>query len=317
MRKVFFAFLVLALLGGCINRGDVEFSNWPDGYSSAAAVTFETERATDAQLRALGEVLKNRGIKATFFVVPGYFQENPRTLDPLRDFEVASMGWYQADWKDASLTKGFQEAEIMRAHEWFTKEGFEVKGFKAPFLRSNKETYKVLQELGYKYDSSEYYGFMPYRIGSLIEIPLSVNFDLYWDERSMAYSTMPAYLAFQKSLDESGLFTFYGHADRAYEHVENFTALIDYASKRNVWFATASEIADWWSKREQLELKVVGAAIMVRNNGVASVSGVTLKVRGEADVEGAMAVKRREGYTYAVLPDIEPGSNAVVKLKER
>lgn len=317
MRRVLFAILFMFLLAGCIDRVEVELSNWPNGYVSAVAVTFETERPNETQFIALADVLKSRGIKATFFVISGYFQDNPRSLDLLRDFEVANLGWYQTNWKDAALTKEFQEEEIRKADMWLAMQGFEVKGFKAPFLKSNKETFEVLQDLHYIYDSSEYYGFMPYWIDGVLEIPLSVNFDLYWDERSMKVSTMPAYLAFQKSLDESGLFTFYGHADRTYEHIDNFIALIDYMRKRDVWFASAYEVADWWGKRAKLELKKEGSAVIVKNSGASRVSGATVKIKGEIDVEDAVTVKKIGGYTYAVLPDMEPGASATIWLSER
>jgi peptidoglycan/xylan/chitin deacetylase (PgdA/CDA1 family) len=314
MRKVLLA--VFLLIGGCIGQGEAELSNWPHGYTSAVAITFETEMATEDQLRALTDVLRDRNVKATFFIIAGYYQENPRALDVLRDFEVANMGWYQADWKEIALTKEFQDREIMRAHEWLTWAGFDVRGFRAPFLESNSETYEVLHGMGYLYDSTEYYGFLPYKIGDIVEIPLSVNYDLYWDEPSMQYSTMPAYIAFQKSYDESGLFTFYGHASRTHEHLDNFTALLDYVSKRNVWFATASEIAEWWKKRENLELQVKGNMVSLSNNGEELISGVTIKIKGGWDANGAIAVKNVEGYTYIVLPDIEAGARASIVLEK-
>ncbi len=317
MRKFFPAILVLFLLGGCIGNGEAELSNWPYGYSSAVTVTFETERASDDQLQALVRVLNNNGAKATFFIIAGYYQENPDALEVIRDFEVANMGWYQTTWKDSSLTKEFQDGEIRRGHDWLTAQGFEVRGFRSPFLKSTKETYAVLHEMGYTYDSSEFYGFMPYKIGSIVEIPLSVNYDLYWDEPSMKYSTMPAYIAFQKSQEESGLFTFYGHASRTYDHLDNFDELMSYASKRNVWFASASEVADWWNKRVQLELWEEGDTIMVGNKGGEIVSGATVKIKGEWDASGVTAVKNAEGYTYALLPDLDPGAAVAIGFKKR
>ncbi|MFQ5815502.1 MAG: polysaccharide deacetylase family protein [Candidatus Hydrothermarchaeaceae archaeon] len=317
MGKALLAVLVLLVVGGCIGQEKAELSNWPHGHTSAVAITFETERATDDQLEALVDILQNKGVGATFFVIPGYYQENPGALDLLREFEVANMGWYQTRWRDSPLTREFQDEQITRAHEWLTGKGFEVRGFRAPFLKSTSETYDILHELGYAYDSTEYIGFMPYKIGNIVEIPLSVNYDLYWDEPSMNFSTGPAYIAFQKSHDESGLFTFYGHASRTYEHLEDFNTLLDYVGKRNVWFASASEVADWWNKREQLELRTEDGAVTVRNNGGESVAGAAIKIRGTWDADGAIDVKTVGGYTYAVLPDIEPGDAVSVELRKR
>jgi len=317
MRKVFPAILVLFLLGGCIGNGEAELSNWPYGYKSGVAITFETEQATKDQLQTLAMVLNNRGAKATFFVIAGYYEGNPSDLEAIREFEVANMGWYQVEWKEGTATKELKEEEIIKAHEWLTAQGFDVRGFRTPYLKGTKETRPVLDELGYTYDSSEYYGFMPYKIGNIVEIPLSVNYDLYWDESSIEYSTMPSYIAFQKSREEEGLFTFYGHASRTYEHIGDFDELLRFASKKNVWFATASEVADWWNKHENLEIWREGDSVMVGNKGTESVSGATIKISGEWDVAGAESVKIVNDVTYAVLPAIDPDVAVTVGLSKR
>lgn len=304
MRELFL--VILVFLGGCLGPGDVQIANWPQGYKSAAVVTFEVERATGGQMRALAEALDAEGVNATFFVISGYYEDNPEDLDVLKDYEVANMGWFQGQWTEKELTPQFQAEEILKSHVWLLERGFEVRGFRAPFLTTTPETYKILEGLGYTYDSSKYYGFLPYMIGDVVEIPLSTNFDLFWDDYSMAYSSAPAYLAFQKSQREGGLFTFYGHAATTSERLQNFTDLLDYMGARDVWFASGNEVADWWLKREQLELNVQGKEITVVNRGDDWVRGATVRIAEGRTIEGAITVKEGADATYAVLPDIEP-----------
>ncbi|MEE9612717.1 MAG: polysaccharide deacetylase family protein [Desulfatiglandales bacterium] len=317
MRKVLLPVLALFLLGGCISQGTAELSNWPDGHSSAVAITFETEQATGDQLQSLVTLLEEKGAKATFFVIAGYYENNPKDLDPLKESEVANMGWYQTNWDRVSLPFGFQSGEVKKAHEWLTDAGFEVTGFRAPFLKNNPATYEVIKELGYAYDSSEYYGFSPYMVGNIVEIPLSVNYDLYWDTSSAEVSTLPAYIAFQKSHEEAGLFTFYGHASTTSEQIAGFEELLDFVREKNVWFATGSEVADWWVKKEGLEVKTEGTAVMVKNNGDESVSGATLRVEGSWNAVGAVDIKKDGDFTYIVVPDIDAGATVAVGLKKR
>ncbi len=308
--------MALILLGGCIVPSDAQIANWPNGHKSAVAITFEVEGNVGEQLLGLTELLRAKGVSATFFVVSGYLQNNPEDLDALSGYEIANMGWHQAQWKDKELTAEFQREQIMRSHTWLVEKGIEPTGFRAPFLEPTPETYEILEELGYSYDSSRHYGFLPYMIGDIVEIPLSVNYDLYWNDRSISYSTMPTYLAFQKSYNEDGLFTFYGHTDTTYAHMKNFSTLLKYMDAQDVWFASCKEIADWWRQKEKLELSIEKDEITIRNNGDSRVERATVKIRGVKNVEGVVFVKRSGGFTYAVLPDIEPQGEVRIRIKK-
>ncbi len=313
MRVILLAILVFA--SGCVSPGGAELSNWPNGYRSAAAITFDVQTVEQEHLTDLMDALKSRSMNATFFVVAGYIQEKPGLLTVLRDYEVASLGWYHADWKAAELTEEFQRAEIGRAHEWLSGARFRVRGFRAPYLKSNKETLDILEELGYAYDSTSYYGFLPYRVGNIVEIPLSVNYDLYWDERSVRAATMPTFLSFKKSLDEGGLFVFYSHINRIQPHFEDFTALLDFVRRDDVWVATCGEIADWWRIRENLQISTSGNAITVWNKGNTIAKGVTITAPDSRKIQGALLTKSTAGRTYAVLPDIQPGGSVNIAVK--
>ncbi len=310
-------FLVLLLISGCLTAGpgeEISIANWPDGYKSAVVATFDTEAASLQQLGDIANVLKSKNANATFFVVAGYFQKNQQDLEVIKQYEVASLGWMQKDWADAALTWEFQKSEIKKADEWLRNNSFSPVGFRAPFLRSGAATFKILESLNYKYDSSQYHGFLPYRFGKIIEVPLSLNFDLYWDKNVASYSTVPAYIIFQRSYDEDALFTFYAHTKRVNENLQDFSNFINFASARNVWLASAGEVAEWWAQREKLELQIKGNEITVKNKGDKIVSGATIKLKSKKKVAGAVAAQEYKDVLYAVLPEIPAGGEVKVRV---
>ncbi len=306
---------LLVASASCIGHGvDVEIANWPHGHKSAVCITLELEQAGEADIRISQGVLKDNSANATFFVAAGYYADRGGLLDLIDSYEIASLGWRHSAWKRGTLSRDFQQKDITEAHGWFRKKGHNPVGFRAPFLKTTRETYQILEDSGYLYDSSQSYGLLPYRVGDIWEVPVSMNFDLYWSDRSMGYSTVPSYLMFQKSHQQDGLFTIYAHTKNAAQHLGNFSSLIAYARARDVWFPSARETVEWWQMREGLVLDREGRAVTVRNTGARPVKGATLKVLGDVEVEGAVQLKKRGDATYAVLPVIPPGGEVRVLL---
>lgn len=296
-----------------LSKEDVVLADWPYGYKSAVTITFETETPSRSQLASIAKVLKERNLNATFFVIAGYFESKPEVLEEIRGFEVGNLAWLQHEWKDRELTQDFQRREITKADAWLRSRGFAPVGFRAPFLKANSETYGILEDLSYAYDASQWFGLRPYRIGKIIEVPLSLNYDLYWSDLSMSYSMLPTYVAFQESYDEEGLFTFYAHTNKVYLNMNNFTHFLDYAGQRNVWFASTGEVAEWWSKREKLQLSLEGNRIIITNKGGKAVAGATIKLKSTGAAKGAVIVRQEKGVTYAVLPEINPNSQIILE----
>ncbi len=303
--------IVLLLTVGCLGSSqEVQIANWPHGYKSAVSITFDTELATRGQIEEVISTLDTKN--ATFFVVAGYFEDRPEDLEPLKEYDVASMAWAQWDWEHSDLSETFQLNEMQRADSWLVKNGFSPKGFRAPFLRDNENTIRAVRAMGYAYDSSQKVGAMPYMVDGVVEIPLSLDFDVLWNENSMKYSTLPLYLTFDETYKNDGLFTFYSHVQKASENTGNLSAFLNYASARHVWFANADQVAQWWILRSNLELTVDGTMITVKNNGDKPVSGVTVKISPGREVNGALYTWGDESTTYAILPILEPGEEALL-----
>jgi peptidoglycan/xylan/chitin deacetylase (PgdA/CDA1 family) len=315
MRYIFLAVAAVLMVSACVSssEGEVSIMNWPHGHESAVAITFETEVPSKAQLSSIARVLRERGLNATFFVVAGYFEESPEVLEEIRAFEVGNLAWLQKDWIDGEITPAFQREEITKADAWLREMGFDPRGYRAPFLLVNGDTYEILEDLGYAYDASQWFGFFPYRVDGVMEVPLSLNYDLYWSDLSMSHSMVPTYMAFQQSHRKGGLFTFYAHTNKVYLNMNNFTRFLDYAMSRDVWFATTYEVADWWRSREKLVLKVEEGRVLVTNTGDEPVTGVSIKMPPGKTLKGAVKAGHRRGYSYAVLPEIPPNSQIILE----
>lgn len=311
MKGIISIIIVLLLTVGCMGSPrEVQIANWPQGHKSAVSITFDTELATGKQIEKVTAALGSKN--ATFFVVAGYFKDRPEDLEFLRDYDVANMAWAQWEWEHSDLNKEFQLKEMKMANRWLEKRDFHPRGFRAPFLKSNENTIGAVKAMGYTYDSSQYAGTMPYMVDGVVEIPLALNFDVYWNEKTIGYSALPVYLAFEDIYKNDGLFTFYSHVDTASENTENLSSFIEYAATKHVWFASAAQVADWWILRSSLELTAEGDKITVRNKGDRPADGVTVKISPKGPVKGALYTWDDGKTTYAVLPMIHAGKEASI-----
>ena len=176
-----------------------------DGWSSLLSfygVDHDASQA-DAQVDVVSGVsriltlFEKHGIRATFFVTGEMARLHPKIVEIVdeKGHEVACHGLFH--WKDEYLKdREKQEHEIKEATRILEDlTGHPPVGFRAPCLRANEETFNILSEIGYLYDSSiiptfipGYYGklnwrFKPYWLNSntqketrkLLEIPVSVN----------------------------------------------------------------------------------------------------------------------------------------------
>ncbi len=309
--------MLLALLSSCLEQPQTEIAlaNWPHAYKAAVAISFDTESASSEQLAEIVKLLKENSASATFFVVAGYFQNGAAALEALRGYEVASLAWKQSAWSSAELTKEFQKAEMERAHSWLVSRGFNPRGFRAPYLKSNGATFEALEEMGYLYDSSQNFGSLPYKVGSVVEIPLSLNYDAYWSEPAARYSALINYLVFQKSYDSDSLFAIYTHVDKASQNFDAFSQFVRYVKVRGLWLPSSREVAEWWLAREKLELRVDGRSVIVKNYGDKAVKGATVKIKPKKSVSGAIAQREHGDALYAVLPEIPPRGEVRISIE--
>ena len=150
-------------------------------------------------VETLLDLFKKNDVKSTFFITGNMAKDNKSMLKKIirNGHEIACHGLThnKNEFLQDDLT---QENSIIKATQLITEiSGNKPSGFRAPCLRLNIDTLKILNKLGYAYDSSVipsyipgYYGIIdapkkPYNPSSdsiskrgdmnIVEIPVSVN----------------------------------------------------------------------------------------------------------------------------------------------
>jgi peptidoglycan/xylan/chitin deacetylase (PgdA/CDA1 family) len=226
--------------------------------------------------RALGrilDVLAERGVRATFFV-PAWVMENwPSQCRKIvrGGHEVAYHGYrHEAFW---TLTPERQREVMEISTQLFERHlGARPVGFRTPSGDWSAETPGILAEFGVRYSSSMRGDDRPYVLDAksgLIEIPARWELD---DYASLAYQRRPDFPAgldriasyettldnwrreFDGSHDEGLCMTtlFHPKVSGKPGRIALIEGLIDHMlAAGDVWFATGSEVADWWMSSGQ------------------------------------------------------------------
>ncbi len=264
---------------------------WPGGAKCAVVLCFDVDGETtalehDAALRnrlttwsqcAYGptvgvprilELLDHLGVPATFFI-PGYIAENhPRMTGTVatRGHEIGLHGYLHE--KLAYLDQRQEEDILLKSLEILTRlSGNRPVGYRAPWFELNPWTPRLLQDHGLLYCASAMGDDVPYRHDcGLIEIPgqwmledweqfafnadpawgappenCSKVFDLWWEE----FEAMHAFgCCFVLTLHPwlSGRPSRVRLIERIVRAMQN---------KGDVWFARASEVAEWFDRNPQ------------------------------------------------------------------
>ncbi len=194
---------------------------WPYGAKCAAAIGFdfdaetfflegtaESEYPNPVQvsrgaygarvgLPRILEMLDRLEIPATFFV-PGYVAEkHPDRVGQIleRGHEIGHHGYLHASPLDQSEPQ--QREEIERGLEALERVGgIEPKGYRTPSWEPSRDTFRLLEEYGFLYDSSLMADEVPYqlkidgRLSLLWELPVDWLFD---DAAFYYYNLVPSY----------------------------------------------------------------------------------------------------------------------------
>lgn len=104
-------------------------------------------------LKKIHKILEKFSIKSTFFVTSNIAIKFPDLIKRLSlDNEIGSHGHLHKKYK---MIGELEKEEIKKAKELLENiTGKEIIGFRAPFLYTNLQLYKVLKEIGFIYDAS-------------------------------------------------------------------------------------------------------------------------------------------------------------------
>jgi len=126
-------------------------------------------------IRRMMNICEQNNARFTFFIVGISAEENPSFVQEMidRGHEVACHGFFHNRFD--FLTKEEIEIDLTKCQETFWKHfKYEIKGFRAPYLKMSSKVYQVLRELGFTYSSSymssddtskiEFHGLREYKI---------------------------------------------------------------------------------------------------------------------------------------------------------
>jgi peptidoglycan-N-acetylglucosamine deacetylase len=267
-----------------VPRGADRDEPWPDGSTVSVSLTFDVdaesallgmglEEATSYSAfserrfgiaRGLPRVLRllaDQGIKGTFYV-PGYTAERyPDDISAIVEdgHEIAHHGYLHRPPTLLDPAGQYQELERGKvALEKLT--GRAPKGYRSPSWEVTEETFRLLGELAFEYDSSCMGDDRPYieTLGgtSLVELPVHWSLDDFpyysWREAKGGLMSDPSTVSaiwmseFRVALSEGGHVTYTAHPEISgrrsrFEALQAFVGAM--RSTASVWFATHGEVA--------------------------------------------------------------------------
>lgn len=267
-----------------LSRGSGHGEPWPDGSAISVSLTFDVDAESALLGMGLEEAksysafserrfgvtrglprilgwLDDQGIRGTFYV-PGYTAERyPDCVEAIVEggHEVAHHGYLHRPPNLLDLAG--QREELERGKAALAKfTGSAPVGYRSPSWEVTEETFSLLGEMGFEYDSSCMGDDRPYieTLGhtSLVELPVHWSLDDFpyysWREATGGLMSDPATVSaiwmseFRVALSEGGHVTYTVHPEVSgrRSRFEALQALVDtMRSTANVWFATHGEVA--------------------------------------------------------------------------
>jgi peptidoglycan-N-acetylglucosamine deacetylase len=128
-------------------------------------------------LQRVVEVLDRYRARATFYVPGATIDENPSAVAELLDrgHEIGHHGYDHVPTR--GLDVAGERAELERGIAALARIGVEPTGYRSPGWELTATTLALLPDLGFRWDSSLMGDERPYRLGSLIELPVHWRLD--------------------------------------------------------------------------------------------------------------------------------------------
>ena len=255
---------------------------WPDGAPSCATMTHDVETIEGRDFCAtLMDVNDSFGIKSSFQVIPERRYEVPAAfLDSIRNrgFEV-NVHDLNHDGHLFRDRKEFQERAEKINHYGAQ---FGAQGFRSAVLYRRQDW---LEALRFSYDSSvpnvahldpQRGGcctVMPYFIGDLVELPVTVTQDYSLFFILQEYSIDLWKLQTRLILEKHGLMNFIVHPDYIVQNKERATYeallahLAELRDEKGVWIPLPGEVNRWWRQRAAMRLVSDGGGWRIEGSG--------------------------------------------------
>jgi hypothetical protein len=287
---------------------------WPRGHSACAVMTHDVETRVGLEFcPALMDLNDTFHIKSSFQLVPEGRYPIPQTLSN----EVRSRGFEVNvhDWNHDGLLFTDRALFLDRAsriNRFAQQHG--MSGFRSGALYRNTAWYEAFT---FSYDMSvpnvahldpQRGGCcttMPYFIGRILEIPVTVTQDYMLFHLLGQYSIDLWKRQIQRIFAGNGLASFVVHPDYVIEQKarHTYTELLRYLSKecdeRNVWMALPGEVNRWWRNRSEMRL--------VQNGPHCEIAGP-----GKEDARVAYAMLEGEALVYRISDQSAPTERRLI-----
>ncbi len=105
-----------------------------------------------SRLTRMTALMSRWDTQPTVPVTASTLERHPDLLRGLRDADVAIHGYRHVSYADLSLDE--KRSDLESACAVFAKHGLVAQGFRAPYLRADQETFSLLRDRGFLFDSS-------------------------------------------------------------------------------------------------------------------------------------------------------------------
>jgi hypothetical protein len=255
---------------------------WPDGASSAVAMTHDVETAAGRDFCAsLMDVNESFGIRASFQIVPEErYEVSQKFLDSIKrrgsEVNVQDLNHDGRLYNDRN--------EFVRRAGKINEYGrrFGATGFRSAILYRRQDWFS---DLDFSYDMSVPSSghlepqrggcctVMPYFVGKMVEVPVTTtqDYSLFNYLRSFSIDLWKKQIGL--ILEQNGLISFIVHPDYIMKDRESriykqlLTHLTSVRDRQNAWIATPGEIDRWWRQRSKMELVNDGHSWRVEGAG--------------------------------------------------
>src|SRR5438093_4486898 len=251
---------------------------WPSGYSACVIVTHDIETQAGRDFATeLADLDRSYGIKSAFQIVPEErYKVSPAFLDSLR-LRGCELNLHGLN-HDGQLFRDRKEflRQVKRINQYAREYG--TAGFRSPVMYRNIDWYADLE---FSYDMSvpnvahlepQRGGcctVMPYFIGNLVELPLTMTQDwaLFYILRDRSIKLWKRQIGL--ITEKHSLVSFNVHTDYLISescsdvHRQFLATLVQVRADQEAWFALPGEVDRWWRDRRQMRIVTDGGRLAV------------------------------------------------------
>lgn len=299
----------------------VVLAAWPNGKRAAQVIEMDTEEGFVNAL-PFASMMHSLDYPATFYVLTSIGKLFPDVMARLAsEFELAYHGDVHDSFKGQSAQQQEQRIQTMRADMASVVPDIKgITGFRAPTEGYDATTEELLQKNGIRHhtaDPNRTEGRLPLMAklegvkteDTLVVLPRTQRDDinLYWEKLTVEQTTQALINDFDLALDTGALGLLSIHSQNFKPDSVLTKAMPGFLvhmkqQRKQVWVASAGQVADWWRERERFKLSSVNTGKRLEFN---------ITVTGKNPLTGASLVVMLP--QKGILPTVQSTKIGAVK----